>query len=150
MDGSQLAPPSLVRNTPAVETATVTASGSRGSVITVCRPSPPPPGTHFPRLGCSHSGRTSSKESPRSVERNNAAGSVPAYTTPGASGPAGCSCQTRSREAPVSWGNFTAGAAGSRQVAPRSSELKTDGPQCALSPPASSRGTGPRRSTATA
>lgn len=78
LDGAQLAPPSSVRNTPAVETATVTAFGSRASVSTVCRPSPPPPGTHFDRVGCSHSGRTSSNVSPRSSERYSAAGSVPA------------------------------------------------------------------------
>ncbi len=143
-------PPSLVRNTPAVDTATVTASGSAGSVSTVCRPSPPPPGIQALRVGCSHSGRTSSKDTPRSVERNSAAGSVPAYTTSGASGPAGCSCHTRSREAPVSRGKRTAGSAGSCQLAPRSSEVNTEGPQWELSPPTSSRGAGPRRSIAAA
>ncbi len=77
-DGAQLAPPSLVRKTPAVDTATVTASRSRGSVSTVCSPSPPPPGTQRDRVGCSQSGRTSSNDSPRSSDRNSAAGSVPA------------------------------------------------------------------------
>ncbi len=76
--GAQLAPPSLVRKTPAVDTATVTDCGSRSSVRTVCSPSPPPPGTHWERVGCSQSGRTSSKLSPRSSERYSAAGSVPA------------------------------------------------------------------------
>ncbi len=137
-----------MRNTPAVDTATVTARASRASVRTVCRPSPPPPGTHLERVGCSHSGRTSSKLSPRSSERYSAAGSVPAYTTSG-SAAAGCSCHTRSSEAPVSFGNFTAAFAGSVHVCPRSSEWKTDGPQCALSPPTRRRGEGPRVSIAT-
>ncbi len=42
-EGAQLFPPSVVRNTPLAETATVTARGSRGSVTAVCRHSPPPP-----------------------------------------------------------------------------------------------------------
>ncbi len=49
----------------------------------------------------------------------------------------------------MSSGNFTAGLAGSVQVLPRSSEWKTEGPQWALSPPASSRGVGRRVSMAT-
>lgn len=50
----------------------------------------------------------------------------------------------------MSLGNRTVGEAGSCQLAPRSSERKTDGPQCALSAPTSTRGTGPRRSSPTA
>lgn len=132
-----------------MDTATVTDSASRGSVTTVCTASPPPPGSHFSRVGWSHSDRISSNVSPPSVDRNRPPGSVPAYTTPGASAPAGCNCQTRSSEVPVSFGYFTGCCVGSSHVAPRSSEWKTDGPQWALSPPASTRGAAPRVSMPT-
>ncbi len=83
------------------------------------------------------------------MERNSAAGSVPAYTTPGASSPAGCNCQTRSSEAPVRSGKRTAGFEDSCQLAPRSSDHHTEGPQWLLSAPTSSRVRPPRRSMPT-
>ncbi len=68
---------------------------------------------------------------------------------PGASGPAGCSCQTRVSEAPVDSGKRMAGCGGSYQLAPRSSERQTEGPQWLLSAPASSLVRPPRRSMET-
>ncbi|WP_234039462.1 hypothetical protein [Micromonospora coerulea] len=77
---------------------------------------------------------------PPSAERNSADGSVPAQTTSGWSAPAGVSCQTRPRVAPVSVGKATGAWSGSCQEAPRSSLVATLGPKCELVMPASSRG----------
>jgi len=55
-----------------------------------------------------------------------------AYTTSGSSGPAGWSCQMCSTAALVSAGNFTLPTAGSDQVSPRSSLMRTLDPQCML------------------
>ena len=95
----QLRPPSSVRYTPPVEMAIHIRSGSAGSGRTVCRHSPPPPGSQRGRWGWSHSPSTSSNVSPPSSERNSAAGSTPAHTVPGRSSPAGCSCHTRASAA---------------------------------------------------
>ena len=84
---------------------------------------------------------TSSNVTPPSVDFHSADGCAPAYTTPGWPAGAGWICQTRSREASASAGKPIEPSGGSAQVAPRSSEWKTAGPQCSLVPP---RTAGPR------
>ena len=121
-------------------------SGSAGSGRTVCRHSPPPPGSQRGRWGCSHSPSTSAKVSPPSSERNSAAGSTPAHTVSGRSSPAGCSCHTLASAASVPSGNRRFAPSGSTQVRPRSSDQRTTAPQCPCSVPASSRRRPPRPS----
>src|SRR5262249_7973031 len=91
----QVAPPSVVRYTPPVDIATSTSPDGDGCGSTVWIVFPPPPGIQCSRCGWSHSPRTSSYVRPPSVERNNADGSTPAYTTSGSPAGAGANCQTR-------------------------------------------------------
>jgi hypothetical protein len=101
--------------------ATVTRSGSDGSGTIVWMAWPPNPASHWGRCGWSHRERTSSNDSPRSVDRNSADGWVPAQTTSGSAW-LGWICQTRSTLAPSSVGKRTAAPWVSVQVRPRSSE----------------------------
>ena len=61
--------------------------------------------------------------------------------------PAGWSCHTRATAAPARSGNLRVSGSGSTQVAPRSSDRYTDGPQCELVAPTSSRLRPPRQSS---
>ena len=107
---------------------------------------PPKPSPHRGRCGWSQSPRTSSNDVPPSALRHSACGSVPAQTTSRSCGSA-VICQMRASAAPVSSGKLIAAPSGrSCQVAPRSSECITVGPQCSDRTPASSR-TPPSRGT---
>jgi len=84
--GSHVAPPSRVRHTPPLDTATTTVRGSRGStqIEWMAAWSAPPP-FHFTRVGWFQSDSTSFHDAPRSSERNRPPGIVPAHSAPGAS-----------------------------------------------------------------
>ena len=80
-----VAPPSSVSHTPTAEIASASRSGSPGHGTIECRHSPPPPGCHSGRVGCSQSARLSSQVAPPSRLSNSTPGSPPAYSVPSAS-----------------------------------------------------------------
>src|SRR4051794_1795077 len=147
--GSHFSPPSSLTYTPPVLIATVTRSDA-GSGSTVCTAPPPPPGSQVVRCGWSHRPRTRSKEQPPSVLRHSECGSQPAQTTSGRSAVSGRSCQTRASAASSPSGKRIAPGSVSCQVAPRSSDHMTVGPQWPYWMPARMRGSGLRVSTETA
>ena len=102
----------------------------------MCTAAPPNPGAQFGRCGWSHRPRTSSKLSPPSSLRHSDVGSQPAQTTPGRSAVSGWICQTLASAVSVSSGNVIDAWSFSSQVAPRSSDHATVGPQCQLITPA--------------
>lgn len=91
----QLAPVSVVAQTPAVEMPSRMSAGLRGSTRTVLMPGCSPPATPIQRRrsGIRHKGSFSAQVAPQSSDRNNPPGIVPAQTRPGT--PPGSSAQMR-------------------------------------------------------
>src|SRR5258708_30182852 len=79
--GSHVLPPSSVLNAPAAEIAIKIRLGSLGSRMTVCRHMPPAPGAQCGPEPCPRKPESSSQFCPPSADRNNAASSIPAYTS---------------------------------------------------------------------
>ena len=79
------APPSVLAQTPAVETPTRMSSGLRGSISTELMPGCSPPATpcHCRRSGINHSGSFNDQDSPPLSERKSPPGIVPAHNRPG-------------------------------------------------------------------
>src|SRR6266851_5796209 len=115
--------------------------GSCGCTRIECRHSPPNPGFHFGRSGWLNSASFSRNVSPRSSERNIAAGSTPASTTSGPSGAS--SAQIALSDTPLPLGNLILPSVGSVHVAPKSSDRLTIAPQCSLLLPIRIRGEPP-------
>jgi hypothetical protein len=80
-----VAPASSVSHTPAAEMPSASRSGSPGHVTTECRHSPPAPGCHFARVGCSQRARLRLNVAPPSRLSRSTPGSPPAYSVPSAS-----------------------------------------------------------------
>jgi hypothetical protein len=108
----------------------------RGSTRMECRNSPSGvanPGAHCGRMGLSLKPATDSHRSPPSTDRNNPAGALPAYQTPGSEAWPGVTQNTRSTARAVSPGSDLRNAGGcvaSFQVRPRSFDRNTVGPRC--------------------
>src|SRR5665647_3283343 len=102
-----VAPASLVRQTPAIETPIATCLGSRGSTQIEWMPAsslPPPP--HFGRSGMNHSASLIFHVAPRSSERNRPPGIVPHHSAPSLSS-AGASDQISTVAHSVSYTHLT-------------------------------------------
>jgi hypothetical protein len=76
--GSQLLPPSSVRNAPAALIAAKIRCSSVGCSRIVCRQSPPAPGCQDEPVPCSRRPLSSCHDVPPSVVLNSAASSTPA------------------------------------------------------------------------
>src|SRR5208283_55140 len=92
--GSQLSPPSSVRNAPAADMAMNMRCEFDGSSRTECRHMPPAPGCQAGPVPCLRNPDSSCQVWPPSLDWNNAASSTPAYNVSGEASD-GSMCQTR-------------------------------------------------------
>src|SRR5688500_7025310 len=121
--------------------------GFDGSITTVWRHKPPPPGCHCARCSCACSPSTRLQLSPASRDSKSAAGSTPAYRRFGSSGGPQRICHTCVRARSVSAGNRMFWRSGADHVAPRSSLDRITLPQWKLRVPARIRWRPPRWSS---